>query len=360
MRCIYDRLLTRFEEKKPFALATIVQTEGSTPQVPGASAVFSSEGLLAGTLGGGLLEAEAQKKAQQALKQKSSALFEFHLEGDLSSEKSAVCGGQVRIVIDAFTESHQEAFQSLNRSLNERISGILATFIDCLSADEVSLTRYWIEKKSLVELPEILSSFKEVMEKVSLENKPHLVRFEKESLPPEMLERFLFFESVLPLPQLVIAGAGHIGQAVCHLGALLDFEVAVIDDRPEFANRERLPDADHILVGDIEEIIRDFSISPDTYVVIVTRGHRQDAEALRACISSDAAYIGMIGSVRKVGLMRKQFIKEGWATPSQFDRVYTPIGVPIHSKTVEEIAVSIAAQLVLVRSQAQTENKEAK
>jgi len=358
MRSIYARLLRRLEEKKPFALATIIETRGSTPQMPGASAVFSSGGLLAGTLGGGLLEVEAQKKAQQALKQKASLLFRFQLEGDLSSEEAVVCGGQVRIVIDACPESHHEAIQNLNRSLSQRIPGILATFIDCLSAEEVSLTRFWIEKKSLLELPEILSSFKDEMERVSLENKPHLVRFEKDLLPPKMQERFLFFEPVFPLPRLVIAGAGHIGQAICHLGALLDFEVAVIDDRPEFGNRERLPDADHILVGDIEEVIRDFSISPDTYVVIVTRGHRQDAEALRACILSDAAYIGMIGSVRKVGLMRKQFIKEGWATPPQFDRVYAPIGAPIHSKTVEEIAVSIAAQLVLVRSQAQTENKE--
>ncbi|UCE22136.1 MAG: XdhC family protein, partial [Candidatus Aminicenantes bacterium] len=98
----------------------------------------------------------------------------------------------------------------------------------------------------------------------------------------------------------------------------------------------------------------------DTFVVIVTRGHRHDAEALRRCISSNAAYIGMIGSIRKIELMRKKFLEEGQATLRQFNRVHAPIGVNINSKTVEEIAVSIAAQLVQVRSQIQEKGKEKK
>lgn len=357
MRSIYACLPGIFEEKKPFALATIIETKGSTPQVTGASALFSSEGLLAGTLGGGLLEAESQKKAQQALKQKTSVLIEFRLEDDLSAEDGAICGGEVRIVIDTDPERHQEVFQRLTRSLAQCTPGILVTFIDSLSGEEVSLTRYWVEIRSLPGLPEILSSFKEEIERASMENKPHLAKAEKEELSPKIQERFLFLEPVFPLPQLVIAGAGHIGQAISHLGHLLNFEVTVIDDRPEFANRERLPDADHIIVDNIGKAIQNFSISPDTYIVIVTRGHKHDAEALKACISSGAAYIGMIGSARKIKLMRHQFLEEGWATSSQFDRVFAPIGIPIHSKTVEEIAISIAAQMVFVRGQLQRKRR---
>ncbi len=96
-------------------------------------------------------------------------------------------------------------------------------------------------------------------------------------------------------------------------------------------------------------------ISSDTYIVLVTRGHRNDADALKQCIDSEAAYIGMIGSARKIGLMRKQFLQEGWATPDQFDGIYAPIGIDILSKTVQEIAVSIAAQLILVRRQRHSE-----
>jgi xanthine dehydrogenase accessory factor len=159
-----------------------------------------------------------------------------------------------------------------------------------------------------------------------------------------------FLEPLSPLPRLVIAGAGHIGRAVAHLGHLLDFEVTVIDDRAEFANRERLPEVDTIVLDDIGRAVAEFPSAPDTYFVIVTRGHRDDAGALRACIKLPAAYVGMIGSRRKISLMREEFIAREWATAREFDRVHAPIGLPIGSKTVEEIGVSIAAELVQVRS----------
>jgi xanthine dehydrogenase accessory factor len=132
----------------------------------------------------------------------------------------------------------------------------------------------------------------------------------------------------------------------------------VIDDRPEFANKQNVPEADSFLAAEISEAVRNFPISRDTFIVIVTRGHSHDTETLRACIQTEAAYIGMIGSARKIKLLRKTFLEKDWATPEQFDRVYAPIGLEIQSKTVEEIAVSIAAQLVLVRNQVQSRKDE--
>ena len=141
------------------------------------------------------------------------------------------------------------------------------------------------------------------------------------------------------------------------MGNFLGFEVTVIDDRPEFACEEKLPWADNILVGNIATKIKTVLLTEGTFVVIVTRGHQNDAETLRQCIKSNAGYIGMIGSSRKIHLMRKEFIQKGWATTDEFDRVYAPIGINIKSKTVEEIAVSIAAQLALVRRQLLDLNK---
>jgi len=189
MKNIYVHLSGKLKEKTPLALATIVETRGSTPQVTGASALFSSRGLLEGTLGGGLLEADAQKKAFRALKEKTSGLFQFSLKDDIS-EEGAICGGDVRILIDGSLDKYRETFQVLSRSLEQRKSGVLAT--------------------------------------------------------------------------------------------------------------------------------------------------------------------------RKTELMRKKFLEEGWATLRQFNRVHAPIGVSINSKTVEEIAVSIAAQLIQVRSQIQEKGKEKK
>ncbi|HYA49050.1 MAG TPA: XdhC family protein, partial [Burkholderiales bacterium] len=147
-----------------------------------------------------------------------------------------------------------------------------------------------------------------------------------------------------------IAGAGHVGKAVAHLGALLDFEVTVVDDRPEFADPTNIPDADVLVVAGIEEALRNVPDSPENYFVIVTRGHRHDAEALRAVVARPAAYVGMIGSRTKVDVMRREFLEKGWATEEEWARVRAPIGLDIRSQTVEEIAVSIAAELVLVRA----------
>jgi len=154
----------------------------------------------------------------------------------------------------------------------------------------------------------------------------------------------------MPRPNLLVAGAGHVGKAVTGIGSWLGFEVTVIDDRIEFANKENLPGADHIIVDNIEKGISEFDLKKDTYVVIATRGHSDDAGALRACINSDAGYIGMIGSKRKVALMKKNFIEKGIVNEERWNEIYTPVGLEINSKTVEEIAVSIAAQMIKVKN----------
>jgi len=353
MKNIYVHLFNLLKEKRPLVLGTVIDTAGSTPQVPGASALFSTEGLIKGTLGGGLLEFDAQKKALKALKKRISLISEFSLQEDISAEEGAICGGEVKVLIDARPEEHRDAFRNMNQSIKERQPGVLATFINKFSEGKVSLLRYWIEKREKIQNSLEIHHYlfqKEIKNTLS-EGSSKLLKIKEDIFPGKAEERLLFLEPIFPLPQLVIAGAGHVGQAVAHLGSLLNFEVTVIDDRAEFANEERLPDADHIIVDEIGKSVQNFPIFPDTYLVIVTRGHSYDADALRECITSDAAYIGMIGSSRKIELMRRQFLERGWASPSQFNRVYAPIGIEIQSKTVEEIAISIAAQLVLVRSQ---------
>jgi xanthine dehydrogenase accessory factor len=348
MKSLYSGLDRRLEQKAPLALATIIEAEGSTPQIAGASALFSKEGLLCGTLGGGVIEADAQEKAVRCLIERKSLYYEFELQGDISASEGAICGGSVSILIDASPLDHLEAFKRLKKSLLSRQAGILISKVRITPSGDASISRHWLGEKPPHEdaAEKDLSSVAEEIEEVRLEWKPKLIR-KKEREETGVL---FFFEPLSPLFRLVIAGAGHIGQAVAHLGSLLDFEVTVIDDRVEFANPERFPQTDAMIVADIGRALADFPVSSDTYVVIVTRGHSYDAEALRACIQSSAAYIGMIGSRRKVSLMREKFVSEGWATAAQFDRVHAPIGLEIGSKTVEEIAVSIAAELVRVRS----------
>ena len=365
MKNIYDRFLDERKKGRSLVLATIVSTKGSSPQIPGVSALFSEDGLLFGTLGGGVLEARAQDKAMECLKSQSSFLSNFGLYADVLSEEEAICGGEADILFDADPREHEEVFFQLTESIKKRQAGVLVTLISMITQERVKISRSWVEKEKIfdeeaekqglpykVEIKGAFATGKSML--LTIRKKP-----EEKGLKQEADQaQFIYVEPIHPLSHLVIAGAGHVGQALAHLGTLLDFEVTVIDDRPEFANRERLPEVDHIIVEDIGKAIEALPKKVDSYFVIVTRGHSQDAKALRACIGSDAAYIGMIGSVRKISLMRKNFLNQDWATCSQFDRVHAPIGIDIQSKTIQEIAVSIAAELVLSRNQVQGKSGE--
>jgi xanthine dehydrogenase accessory factor len=347
---IYAELIRRLDDKERLAVATIIAARGATPQIPGAAALFSETALLLGTLGGGVVEAGAQGRAVRCLRSGGSIYYEVPLQGDGSSAEEAVCGGSVSILIDGSPRDHDRTWKDLRNSLDSRRAGILATRIDLNSDGTATVIRHWTKGPEASEFIDnnILAISPRTLEEVFRERAPRLL--EKSGKKKTGKQTLYFLEPIFPLSRLLIVGAGHIGQAVAYLGTRLDFEVTVIDDRAEYANRERFPEVDAVIVAGIGQAVRDFPIFSDTFIVIVTRGHSHDADALRACIHSPAAYIGMIGSRHKVALMRERFLARGWASASEFNHVRSPIGLPIGSKTVEEIAVSIAAELVQVRS----------
>ena len=147
---------------------------------------------------------------------------------------------------------------------------------------------------------------------------------------------------------LLIIGAGHVGKALATIGDMCGFSVEVIDDRPEFANAERFPEADRITCGRFEEVLDGYPIDANTYVVCVTRGHKHDETSLRLVAPTDAAYVGMIGSKRRVGAVLQHLVEDG-VDPRAVERVYTPIGLDIGAETAEEIAVSIMAEIIRAR-----------
>ena len=158
----------------------------------------------------------------------------------------------------------------------------------------------------------------------------------------------VFVEPVMPPPRLYILGAGHVGLAVYKIANLAGFETVVADDRDQYANRERFPEAHQVLAGDMDEILSGLAPSDASYIVIVTRGHRYDLRVLRWALETPAHYIGMIGSGRKVLAIYQQLESEGVAREC-FKRVFAPIGLDIQAATPEEIAVSIVAELIAIR-----------
>lgn len=158
----------------------------------------------------------------------------------------------------------------------------------------------------------------------------------------------VFIEVVEPPATLIIVGGGHIGLALAQLGDLCGFSVTVVDDRPDYANRERFPMAERVICDDFTSALQSLPINTNTYIVTVTRGHKHDEESLRAVINSPARYIGMIGSRRRVTAVLQHLIAEG-VPREAVERVRTPIGLDIGAETPAEIAVSIMAEIILER-----------
>ena len=351
MKNIYLQILDNKSDNSEIVLATVTGTNGSTPQKPGSSALFGSKGLIFGTVGGGVVEGRVTKLASEAILSKKSGHFKFNLKNDISAKEEAICGGQISVLIDANLNNHFPVFEQLKISLKEQVPGVLITMVTRFSEDTVLINRYWISNTIKPEMPEeFLLKIEPVVNSILSEGNPSDYREMELSIPDEEPSSQFFLEAVFPPAKLIIAGAGHIGKSLAHLADMLDFEVTVIDDRPEYANYENISEASHIIVKDIGETIKDMNKSNDTYVVIVTRGHKDDASALKPCLGSELAYIGMIGSTHKIAAMKSDFIENGWATLKQWESIHTPIGIDIKSRSVEEIAISIAAQLVLVRN----------
>jgi len=158
----------------------------------------------------------------------------------------------------------------------------------------------------------------------------------------------LFVEVQRRPPTLVIVGAGHVAQPLATLGKLIDFEVVVLDDRPQYASTQRFPHADRVIAAPLRPTLRNWSVDADTFIVLVTRGHSHDVECLLEVIDSPARYIGMIGSKRRVQAVFDLLQREQGIPREKLDRVYAPIGLDIGAETPAEIGVCIIAEIVKI------------
>ncbi len=346
----FNALPQHFSSKGKFAFATVIGSKGSVPQKVGSSALFNEKGLVTGTIGGGIVEFSVQKKAVEILNKKLPVILSFNLTNMPTENYGAICGGTMKILLDAMPEKHLSVFEAVKYSLCMRIPGIMVTYVQSNYDELFEIQREWIIKE---DLKSDSLSLKPEIEKQAVEMFTDTVEGdfrEVEVTSPESGKTLrAYMQTIIPPPRLIVAGAGHVGKILTHLGKILGFEVIVWDYRPEYATRDNLPDADLILNGEIETSLSDFKVDSNTYIIAVTTGHKKDTEVLRTFLNSGAGYIGMIGSRKKSLLMREQFLKEGWATPEQWQKIYSPVGLNINAESVEEIAVSIAAQLVQVR-----------
>jgi xanthine dehydrogenase accessory factor len=254
---VFEELVRLRAAGRKCALATITGARGSIPSYQTAKLLVRDDGSIAGTIGGGCVEAEVWNAAREAMETETPRRLTFNLGQDAAADNGLICGGQLEV----------------------------------------------------------------------------------------------FVEPVLPVPHAFIFGAGHISRALSQVAALAGFSVAVIDDRESFASRERFPDADSVHAGEYEEIFSSLAIGENGYIVIVTRGHRDDMRVLRLALATPARYIAMIGSKRKVLGVARELEKEG-VPREAFARLHAPMGLDIGAVSPEEIAVSVVAEMIAVRRNA--------
>jgi xanthine dehydrogenase accessory factor len=353
---MYRQIKQRMESGEALAIATIVSTLGSTPREIGAKMVVTASGEILGTIGGGCGEAEVRREAIQSIRTRKPAIVKVELMDDIESNSSAVCGGVLDTFIDPWW---QEGGSGLCAALAEELAqinaegsaAVLATVIKTGTIEDVSVSDKCLIREGKVSRGNIKNE--ELLQAIlkEAENRLKLEQSRRILLQLEGNERKaeVFFEVVTAMRKVIIVGAGHLAIPMVRFSKILGFHTTVLDDRVLYANRERFPDADEVLVGNMAETLRGLEITPQTYIVLITRGHEFDEPCLREVIHSPAKYIGMIGSKRRVKACFIRFRDEEGIPEELLKRIYAPIGLDIRAESPEEIALSIIAEMVKVR-----------
>jgi xanthine dehydrogenase accessory factor len=256
---VYEEIVRLRREGRRGAVATIISVQGSVPSFSTAKMLVRDDGSIAGTIGGGCVEAEVWQAAKEVMEQEKPRTLKFNLNHDPKLDTGLVCGGTLEI----------------------------------------------------------------------------------------------FVEPVLPLALLYLFGAGHVAQNIYKIANIAGFQVCVIDDRASYASHERFPEAHEVVAENFDTVTARLAPGASSYIVIVTRGHKDDMRLLRWAVQTDARYVGMIGSKRKVIAIHRGLCDEGLAA-SLFERVYAPVGLDIGALTPEEIGVAVCAEMIAVRRRSES------
>ncbi|AQS58110.1 XdhC family aldehyde oxidoreductase maturation factor [Desulforamulus ferrireducens] len=339
MKKLYQAMLQYLEQGDSFVQATILSQSGSAPRTAGAKMIILPDQSILGTIGGGLVEAKVQELAGEVFQTKQAVIKDFNLTGQEAGQMDMICGGRLKVLVEYMNAANQQlvtVYQALLEAMERRQRAVLVTPLNddgkqtFLLHGDGSLTgaftgpKEWLEE--LIKLP---GRYPQVI---------------------ELGEQSFLAEPVSTSGTVYIFGAGHVSQKLALVTSLVGFRTVVLDDRQEFANRERFPTADEVVVlADFGQACSNLDIDQDSYLVIVTRGHAHDKTVLAQALKTKARYIGMIGSKKKRDTVYRALQQEGHSLEA-LQRVYCPIGLEIGAETPEEIAVSITAELIKVRA----------
>lgn len=330
---VFETLMALLDRGEDAVLATIVEEEGSSPRGTGAQMLVSREGLAAGTIGGGAAEGAALELAERLLAEKRSALRSFRLRHDPKARENPVCGGDISVLLQFI--GHED------RDWRDVTAALLAR--------REARKQSWLVLRTDGGAPALLDERGCVLAGVA----------KGISCAPAsraLLENGLFLLPLSPGERAVIFGGGHCSRALAPLLETVGFRVTVFDDRPEFVTKERFPTAETLIAGDYLRISGYLTLTAADYVVVMTNGHQHDYEVEEQVLRGPLAYIGVIGSRTKTAYVNRR-LREAGIPEETLRRVRSPIGTAIGAVTPEEIAVSIAGEMILERSRLRKEGE---
>jgi len=357
---IYSKIFGLLKDGHPVVLATITRLSGSGSRGVGASILVLEDGRSLGTIGGGLLEAKVMEESANVFLKRAPALLGLSLMGKDVYKTEMLCGGEVEVFLEPiFPENLKQVqlYEKAEAIVRQSGSGLVATLVDPDLHQEGSAPKLVIGRDGdrLGSLPSarLEALVVEEMNQFLRKRKPVLVSYREK----DGRELHLFVAPLAADPVVYIFGGGHVSAQIVPLASHVDFRVVVVDDRPEFADPERFPEASEVVRMDFKDAVEKLPIDKGSYMVIVTRGHAHDKTVLEQCLRSEAGYVGMIGSRRKRAIIYEKLLQEGF-TQSDLDRVHSPIGIDIGAETPEEIGVSIVAELIKIRAGAEEKKHE--
>jgi xanthine dehydrogenase accessory factor len=346
---LYARLAEFRQNGRPAAIATVVRTQGSTPQVVGAKliAVDDDRGRAAGTLGGGCVEADAILAARDVIREGGRSLRAYDLSEDLAWNTGLVCGGTMWVLAERAEDAlGAEAGQILSDLVAAAEGGPPIAIVTLLRRAGRELTfagRLFVDASGGRR-----GSFGNVTldaraAEAAVSQMPHgtarLISLDD--------SHDVLVEPVIGRPHLVVAGGGHVALAIARQARLLDFDVTILEDRPEFAQADRFEGAT-VIQGEVPATIATLEYGWSSFIVIATRGHKLDADCVLAAVGTPVRYIGLLGSRRKTILIAEMLREHGIAD-DRIRAIHAPVGLDLGGRTPAEIALSVLAEITQLR-----------
>ncbi|MBR6826067.1 MAG: xanthine dehydrogenase accessory protein XdhC [Oscillospiraceae bacterium] len=324
MKAITQAMIERIRRGERVVLCTILASSGSAPRGAGARMAVFADGTTMGTVGGGQVEFLAAKEALGVIETGTTAIRSFDLAPAQVASIGMVCGGKVTIYYQLLSEEELP---------------VLLAMEEALRTDENAWIYLKIREGSVEEF-RVVSGEEALIDPEHYCAKAILVK-------GEPLE---YFEPLMRAGRVYIFGGGHVGQALVPVLAGVDFRVTVYDKRKELATRDHFPQAEEVIYGDYEHIFEKVTLKPSDYVVIMTPGHESDYALLEQVLRKETTYVGCIGSRHKIA-RTQELLRQAGISEERIKSVHSPIGLPIGAQTPAEIAICIAAEMILHRSQ---------